>query len=96
VWSTKLDQLRDRCAAIDRLVDRQAAAQAKAAENRLAHPDSQEALEEFEAAEELYALAKMGQSRARRALQRAERRHAAVAYMFSWLTAGRFSRRSID
>jgi len=96
VRSTKLEKLRQRCAAVDRLVDRQAAAHREAAAYRLAHPDSVDALLKFEAAEERYCLVKMSQQKARRALQRAERRRAAVLYLFSWLTAGRGTRRSIQ
>jgi hypothetical protein len=91
--STKVQELRERCAAVDRLVDRTAAAQAEAAANRLAHPDSTEAWWDFEAAEERYCLAKDGQRRARRALHRAELRHAALWYLFAVLTAGRSTRR---
>jgi type II secretory pathway component PulL len=97
VWrSTKLENLRQRSAAVDRLVDRQAAVHREAAAYRLAHPDSVDALLKFEAAEERYTLVKMSQQKARRALQRAERRHAAVSYLFSWLTTGRGTRRSIQ
>ncbi len=92
---TKLEKLRQHCASVDRLVDRHAAAHRAAAANRLAHPDSLEALHRFEAAEERYCLVKLSQQKARRALQRAERRHAAAAYLFSWLGAGRGTRRSI-
>ena len=89
MWSTKLDKLRQRCAAVDRLVARQAAAHREAAANRLEHPDSVDALRAFEAAEERYCLMKLSQQKARRALQRAERRHAVVSHLFGWLGTGR-------
>ena len=84
MWSTKVEKLRAECAAVDRLVDRQAAVHREAAANRLAHPDSAEALRAFEAAEERYCLAKMSQAKIRRALQRAERRRAWVPHLLSW------------
>lgn len=89
MWSTNLDKLRQRCAAVDRLVDRQAAAHREAAANRLEHPDSVDALRAFEAAEERYCLMKLSQQKARRALQRAERGHAVVSHLFGWLGTGR-------
>jgi DNA-binding transcriptional regulator YbjK len=84
VWSTNVEKLRAECAAVDRLVDRQAAVHREAAANRLAHPDSLEALRTFEAAEERYCLAKMSQAKKQRALQRAERRHALVPHLLRW------------
>lgn len=92
MWSTKLEKLRQRCAAVDRLVARQAAAHREAAANRLAHPDSIAALRAFEAAEERYCLMKLSQQKARRALQRAERRHAAVTHLFTRRGTGRSMR----
>ena len=92
---TKLEQLTDRCTVVDRRVARQAVAKAEAAERRLAEPDSREALEQFEAAEELYCLAKLSQRKARRALQRAEVRHGVFAFLFSWLAAGKNTHRSV-
>jgi hypothetical protein len=89
VWSTKLEKLRQRCAAVDRLVDRQAAAHREAAANRLEHPDSIAALRAFEAAEERYCLMKLSQQKARRALHRAERRHAVLSHLFSRRGTGR-------
>ena len=89
MWSTKLEKLRHRCAAVDRLVDRQAGAYREAAAHRLAHPDSVAALRAYEAAEERYCLMKMSQQKARRALQRAERRHAVASQLFSWRGTGR-------
>jgi hypothetical protein len=85
VWSTKTEELRQRCAAVDRLVVRQAAVHREAAAHRLANPDSVEALRAFEAAEERYCLARMSQKRAHRALHRAE----ALRHVFSVLTLGR-------
>jgi hypothetical protein len=92
VWSTRLEKLRQRCAAVDRLVARQAAAHREAAANRLAHPDSIAALRAFEAAEERYCLMKLSQQKARRALQRAERRHAVVTHLFTRRGTGRSMR----
>jgi len=89
VWPTDLDKLRRRCAAIDRLVDRQAAAHRQAAAERLAHPDDVAALHAFEAAEERYCLMKLSQQKAHRALQRAEHRHAVASHLLHWLGTGR-------
>ena len=89
MWTTKLEDLRQRCAAVDRLVDRQATAHREAAANRLAHPDSIAALRAFEAAEERYCLMKLSQQKARRALQRAERRHAVASHLFGRRGTGR-------
>jgi hypothetical protein len=85
VWSTRLEKLRQRCAVVDRLVDRQAAALRKAGAARLADPDSIEALRAFEGAEERYVLARMSQRKAHRALHRAE----AIGHVFRVLTPGR-------
>jgi hypothetical protein len=96
VFSTKIQELRQRCAAADRLVDRRAAAHARATARRRAEPGSGAAVAELEAAEELHHLAEYNRRGARRALRRAEVRHSAVSYLLSWLTAGSHTRRSVD
>jgi hypothetical protein len=84
-----LEELRARCIAADRLVDRRAAALAQATARHLAQPDSNQAVEQLDAAEELHYLAEYNQRRARRALKRAEARDASVPYLLARLTAAR-------
>ncbi len=95
VGLSKLEQLRGRCAAVDRLVARQAAEQAEAARRYRAMPESGDAYADLEDAEQLLYLARYSQRQARRALRRAEGRHAALALLFGWLPAAKRVYRSL-
>ena len=67
-----IELLRDRSATASRLADQHAVALAEASARRLAEPDSWEAREALETAEQLHYLALYEQRRARRALRRRE------------------------
>jgi hypothetical protein len=90
VWGFRLEELRRRCAAADRLVDHQAELLAHATKRRLADPANPEAIVEHEDAEQLHYLARYEQRRARRALHRVELVH----YVLSGRIFGRALRRS--
>jgi hypothetical protein len=71
----RLEELRRRCAAADRIVDQQAAVLAHATKRRLAEPENPEAIFQHEDAEQLDYLAHHNQRRAHRTLQRVELVH---------------------
>jgi hypothetical protein len=80
VWSIRLEELRRRCVAADRLADRQAAVLTHATRRRIAEPENPEAIFQHEDAEQLDYLARYNQRRAHRALHRVE----LARYLFSW------------
>jgi hypothetical protein len=80
VGLSKIERLRRRCAAVDRLVARQAAEQAEAARRYRAMPGSAEAYGALEDAEQMLYLARHSQRQAYRALRRAE----TLGLLFSW------------
>jgi hypothetical protein len=86
----RLEKLRRRCAAADRIVDQQAAVLAHATRRRLAEPENPQAIFEHEDAEQLDYLAHYNQRRAHRTLQRVEAAHYVVTGRF----LGRRLRRS--
>jgi hypothetical protein len=87
---SRLEELRRRCAAADRLVEQQAALLAHATKRRLAEPENPDAIFEHEDAEQLDYLARYNQRKAQRALHRVEFVH----YLSNWRALGRSMRRS--
>lgn len=77
--SSDLEVLRARCAVASRYTELHAAARDRASARVLAEPDSREAFENLETAEQLHYLAAYELRRARRALRRREAFDALVA-----------------
>jgi hypothetical protein len=75
----RAEALRERCAGASRLVELHAASHARARARALAEPESREALEQLDAAEELHYLAVYELRHARRALRRREAFDAFIA-----------------